>query len=477
VERTGAKATGALRRSAQAARRQIDRRHLNSRRPNHWHTLQTVWSCQAEGRVCRETLFTRQCSRRSRLWAAARKLTVIVQQGSQSRSSDSAAGGMRKIRGGPDRRRLHGTRPVLQVARYDRPNAGGTRAAGVNYDLWLGPARNTPSHGTASITTGTGSGITATAIWAIRASTSWTLRVGGLGVKYPSKVSAIGGHFMFDDDQETPNTLTATFEFDEGGKKCTMVFEVRHWISNHEAGISEKRGGEGKVYPNTIGNVFYGSRGYMAIDGYRSYKTWLGEKQEPGPSATGDGDHFANFITAVRSRKRRDLRRRSKRARLPPCSSTWRISLTGWDGQSASIPSRGPAQATKKPRRSSCGTIARRSLSRNWRKRSDAWQDTPGIPAIQFFEHVRREIETIQAPPDAAWQILVGRFEEAPPAAVHRHVSSHVGPEQDAILILCEKPERRAGLASEFVVTRREIHDQIRKAIQRGGKRRQIWWP
>ena len=39
----------------------------------------------------------------------------------------------------------------------------------------------------------------------------------GLGVKYPTKISAIGGHFMFDDDQETPNTLTATFEFGQGG--------------------------------------------------------------------------------------------------------------------------------------------------------------------------------------------------------------------------------------------------------------------
>ncbi len=63
----------------------------------------------------------------------------------------------------------------------------------------------------------------------------------GLGVKYPTKVSAIGGHFMFDDDQETPNTLTATFEFDDSGKKKMMVFEVRHWITNHEAGIGEGR--------------------------------------------------------------------------------------------------------------------------------------------------------------------------------------------------------------------------------------------
>src|SRR5439155_9101413 len=56
----------------------------------------------------------------------------------------------------------------------------------------------------------------------------------GLGVKYPVKVSAIGGHFMFDDDQETPNTLNCAFEFNEGGKRKMMEFEVRHWMTNGE---------------------------------------------------------------------------------------------------------------------------------------------------------------------------------------------------------------------------------------------------
>ena len=35
----------------------------------------------------------------------------------------------------------------------------------------------------------------------------------GLGVKFSKNVSAIAGHFMFDDDQEPPNTLNAAFEF------------------------------------------------------------------------------------------------------------------------------------------------------------------------------------------------------------------------------------------------------------------------
>jgi hypothetical protein len=76
-------------------------------------------------------------------------------------------------------------------------------------------------------------------------------------------------------------------------------------MSNHEAGIGESRAG--RKDPNTIGNLFYGSRGYLAIDGYTSYKTWLGKTQDAGPEGRAGGDHFANFIDVVRSRKQEDL--------------------------------------------------------------------------------------------------------------------------------------------------------------------------
>ena len=43
---------------------------------------------------------------------------------------------------------------------------------------------------------------------------------------------------MFDDDQQTPNTLNCAFEFDlPDGKRKMMEFEVRHWITNNEAGV------------------------------------------------------------------------------------------------------------------------------------------------------------------------------------------------------------------------------------------------
>jgi predicted dehydrogenase len=144
----------------------------------------------------------------------------------------------------------------------------------------------------------------------------------GLGLKWPRKISAIGGHFMFVDDQQTPNTLNVAYEFDlPDGKRRMMEFEVRHWITNHEAEIGSGAFGEsaipaaglapapkkGKGPRNTIGNIFYGSKGYLAMDGYEGYKTWLNEDQEPGPAGKGGGDHFQNFFECVRSRKKEDL--------------------------------------------------------------------------------------------------------------------------------------------------------------------------
>ncbi|MBV9147238.1 MAG: gfo/Idh/MocA family oxidoreductase, partial [Acidobacteria bacterium] len=154
------------------------------------------------------------------------------------------------------------------------------------------------------------------------------------GVHFPVLVSATGGHFMFDDDQETPNVLNATYYFEDGnGKRKLMEVEVRHWITNHEAEIGTGAYGKSEIpsaglssaavrrpaqqqaqnlgprdaKTNTIGNIFYGSNGFLGIDGYDAYKTWLTDQVQPGPSGKADGDHFANFIDCVRSRRAEDI--------------------------------------------------------------------------------------------------------------------------------------------------------------------------
>jgi hypothetical protein len=72
-----------------------------------------------------------------------------------------------------------------------------------------------------------------------------------------------------------------------------IQFEVRPWCTNAEDGAM-------------VGNIFYGSEGYMVVKNYDSYEVYLGQRKEKGPARKAGGDHYANFIKAVRSRKTSD---------------------------------------------------------------------------------------------------------------------------------------------------------------------------
>jgi predicted dehydrogenase len=271
--------------------------------PNHSHALQTIWACQAGKHVYVEKPASHNIFESRQIVAAARKYNRLVQNGVNARSSPGVQEAVQKLREG-EIGDIYMARGLCFKWRDTIGRAAVEPVpAGVHYDLWLGPAPKTEftknrfhynwhwfwDYGNGDLGN---QGIHEVDI------ARW-----GLGVRYPSKISAIGGHFMFDDDQQTPNTVTATYEFNENGKKRMMVFEVRHWMSNHEAGIGEKGGKD----PNTIGNLFYGSKGYMAIDGYNSYKTFLGKDQQPGATRSTGGNNWANFIDAVRSGKQSDL--------------------------------------------------------------------------------------------------------------------------------------------------------------------------
>ncbi|HWQ57097.1 MAG TPA: Gfo/Idh/MocA family oxidoreductase [Bryobacteraceae bacterium] len=273
--------------------------------PNHWHALQTIWACQAGKDVYVEKPCTHNMFEVRQIVAAARKYNRIVQQGSQARSSPALQDAMRQMREG-----LIGDVYMARGLCFKwrgsiRHAASAPVPQGVDYNLWLGPApvrEFSPNrfhykwhwwwdYGNGDLGN---QGIHELDI------ARW-----GLGVRYPSNINAMGGHVMFDDDQETPNVLNIACEFNSGAAKKLMTFEVRHWMTNHEAGIHDS--GADPSNPNTIGNVFYGSKGYLAIDGYAKYQTYLGKEQQPGPSGNRGGNHFANFASAVRSRNRREL--------------------------------------------------------------------------------------------------------------------------------------------------------------------------
>ena len=273
--------------------------------PNHNHTLQVVWACQAGKDVYVEKPCSHDMFEARQIVAAAQKYNRLVQHGTNCRSG-IAREAVQRLR--------EGTVGDLYMARglcFKWRDTIGRKPvepipAGVHYDLWLGPApeheftRNRFHYNWHWFWDYGNGDLGNQGIHQVDVA-RW-----GLGVKYPTKVSAMGGHFMFDDDQETPNTLAATFEFDDAGKKKFMVFEVRHWMTNHEAGINET--GAGKEV-NTVGAIFYGSKGYMAVtdEDHATYYSFLGKEQQPGPSGHDQGNNWANFIDALRTRKHSDL--------------------------------------------------------------------------------------------------------------------------------------------------------------------------
>ena len=128
----------------------------------------------------------------------------------------------------------------------------------------------------------------------------------GLGdAPLPDNAFSSGGKYVADDDQETPNTQHCVFDY--GDKQ--MQFEVRGWITGGECALNEVAGKPS----NTVGTLFFGSKGYMTIDVSRGFWTYLGEDRESGPSmktpAGHDAtyEHVSNFIDVVKSRKISDL--------------------------------------------------------------------------------------------------------------------------------------------------------------------------
>jgi predicted dehydrogenase len=294
--------------------------------PHQWHALIAIWAMQAGKDVYIEKPCSHNLWEGKQLVRATAKYKRIVQHGTQSRSLPSMIDAVGKLQNDGVIGDIYLSRGLCFKW---RDTIGHTPVspvpAGVHYELWTGPAPLSPftknhfhynwhwfwAYGNGDLGN---QGIHQLDI------ARWGL---GPGLGFPTKISAVGGKVMFDDDQQTPNVLNCSFEFERANHKPVLLeFEVRHWMTNHEAeiGVARKAStasgerAEGGIGPkegsyNSVGNIFYGSKGYMAIDNASGYKTFLGQSQEPGPSAPlGKEDHFANFINCVISRKKEDLR-------------------------------------------------------------------------------------------------------------------------------------------------------------------------
>ncbi len=256
--------------------------------PNHWHALATIWACQAGKDVYVEKPGSHSFTEGPKIIEAAKKYKRIVQHGVQLRSSAAMQEAVKHLRDGLIGE-VYMARGLVFKWRPDLGDKGTSPVPeGLDYDLWTGPAQMKPfsknyvhynwhwywNYGNGDIGN---QGIHET-----------DLCMWGLGVDtFPEKITSAGGKFLWKDAQETPEVLSSTYIYPNERK--IIEFEVRPWMTNEEGGTG-------------IGNIFYGSEGYMVVKGYDFYETFLGRERKPGPTRKAGGDHFKNFIDAVVAR-------------------------------------------------------------------------------------------------------------------------------------------------------------------------------
>jgi predicted dehydrogenase len=270
--------------------------------PNHWHALMTVWACQAGKDVYVEKPASHTLWEGRKMVEAARKYSRVVQVGMQSRTTHHKIKAVQRLRDG-----AIGQLYMAKGLCYKRRlpigvSPDGSPPPGVDYDTWLGPAQSytfneKKFHYNWHWFWATGNGDIGNQGVHEMDIARW-----GLGKDtLPRKVHSNGGLFG-SDDQETPNTQLAEFEYGD----ALLTFEVRGLLTGGEGDLSR----EG---PNYIGNLFFGTKGWMSLD-LDGYKIYTGEKNDlleemkyTESSKWDTGPHVENFLHAVRTRNSKDL--------------------------------------------------------------------------------------------------------------------------------------------------------------------------
>jgi predicted dehydrogenase len=268
-------------------RRALDDQSVNAivcAAPNHWHAAATILACLAGKHVYVEKPVSQTPDEGERMIAAARKTNRVVQVGLQRRTNPLYRTVIERVKSGAIGRVLYAKSWYLA----NRPSIGRGKEtsppAWLDYNLWQGPAPECPYRDNV-----------------IHYNWHWFWHWGNgelgnngvhsvdvcrwaLGVDYPSRVVASGAKLRFDDDQETPDTCTVTY--DCGGR--TMIWEGISWSPSYQTSSF------GMEFRGENGTLFVDDDGFTIYDPSRK----VVEKGEPSGS---DADHLQNFLDAIRN--------------------------------------------------------------------------------------------------------------------------------------------------------------------------------
>ncbi|MHC4619987.1 MAG: Gfo/Idh/MocA family oxidoreductase [Planctomycetota bacterium] len=267
--------------------------------PNHWHTLITVWACQAGKDVYVEKPISYDVWEGRKAVEAARKYGRIVQGGTQNRSDVGLREAVEYIQQGSLGRILWAHGLWFKM----RPSIGMVTGPQkvpphIDYNLWTGPAPLKPLmreqlHYDWHWFWDTGNGDMANLGVHQIDDCVWAVGQSGL----PRRVVSIGGRFGYVDDAETPNTQMAIFDYEP----APIIIEVR--------GLPMAKGVRAMDSYRGIrsGNIIQCEHGYFAGGRGGGWAYDNDGKKIKQFKGDGGGGHQANFIQAMRSRKVSDL--------------------------------------------------------------------------------------------------------------------------------------------------------------------------
>ena len=266
--------------------------------PNHWHTLASIWAIQAGADVYVEKPVSHNVWEGRQLVNAARKYKKIVQTGTQARSSKCIQDAVKWVQAG-NLGKIKVSRGLCYKRRPSIGDVADTKEVPreVDYNLWLGPAPKKPL---------TRERLHYDWHW------MWDYGNGDLGnqgihqmdiarwflgeMELSPKVWSVGGRLGYEDDGETANTQIIYHEYET----APLIFEVRGLGDVKGSGKRPTyRGGSVAVYIEC-------EKGWAAIRNYGAVQVYNNDDKMI-KEFKGGGDHFGNFIQAVRTRNPRDL--------------------------------------------------------------------------------------------------------------------------------------------------------------------------
>lgn len=260
--------------------------------PNHWHSLATIWALQAGKHVYVEKPLSHNVREGRKLVEATEKYGKIVQHGTQARSAGATREAMKWLHQG-GLGKVHRAVALCYKRRRSIGKVKGPQKppASCDFDLWTGPAALEPLmrsklHYDWHWVFNTGNGDMGNQGVHQMDIGRWGLGVDAL----PKKITSCGGRFGYDDDGNTANTQVSHFDY---GEK-ELIFEVRGLKTPGYKGAH-------------IGVVFYAENGYLVSASYNKVVAFDLDGK-PIKTFKGGGNHFQNFLDAVKNGKPEMLR-------------------------------------------------------------------------------------------------------------------------------------------------------------------------